>query len=115
MKTALQATIDAMGALTLLNYAMNKHGIEDFPFIRYEVVFRGEGNPQPQVWVFRLGDQLAEYSFTSGGVIITRPCVSETEPEEIDYAFYNNLNNLNQMNKGRALEDFDMHTKALDE
>lgn len=91
---SIEATTIAMNTLTLLNHAMSTYGLESFPFISYEVVFKGE-DLQPQVWVSRLGDQLAEYYINKDGLITK---------QEMTYTDWKQ--------RGRDLENFDMHTKG---
>jgi hypothetical protein len=113
MKTALQATIDAMGAITLLNHAMSTYGLDR----NYIVGFGGDPTKDedvdrsPFVRVMDCEYPINQYSFDANGVITAHPF--DTHPdflkdeEGIDYEFYNNLV-VGRMNKGRALEDFDM-------
>jgi hypothetical protein len=115
MKTALQATIDAMGAITLLNHAMSIYGLDR----NYIVGFGGDPTKDedtdrsPFVRVMDCEYPINQYSFDANGVITAHPFDTHPdlldflnkEKEEIDYEFYNNLG---RINKGRALEDFDM-------
>jgi hypothetical protein len=91
--------------LTLLNHAMSIYGLDQ----QYEIGFGGDPTKDedtdrsPFVRVMDCGDPLRQYYFDANGVINSFSFAQETE--EIDYEFYNNLG---RMNKGRALEDFDM-------
>lgn len=91
---SIDATTIAMSTLTLLNHAMSTYGVESFPFISYEVVFKGR-DLQPKVWVSRCGEHLAEYHINDQG-LITKQEMTSTDWKQ----------------RGRDLEDFDMHTKG---
>jgi len=101
MKTALQATIDAMGAITLLNHAMSIYGLDQ----QYEIGFGGDPTKDedtdrsPFVRVMECGHRLIQYSFDANGVITAHGGIYGPAPTDDDYDW---------KQEGRDLEDFDM-------
>jgi len=107
MKTALQATIDAMGAITLLNHAMSTYGLDR----NYIVGFGGDPTKNedvdrsPFVRVMDCEYPINQYSFDANGVITAHPF--DTHPDLLDF-LNKEKEEIDWKQEGRDLEDFDM-------